>query len=320
MEKKDIITKFIEDSLEIKKAKENFIKNITDNIEQIIKIFMEQIEICAKKVKEAGKENISYMHISLLKVDMLLGIYKYRIQIQNNEWYMDKEQIIYEFILSEFFMPLIKLKEELLEKSRQYIGKINKYDINNIIFEEADKYNEVLIVIMREAFYQLDKEDLINKVTKEEYFIIRMGEFRGESEIIYKRDNVVKNMEIWNDAQRGEIKAKHKLIYSCWNDMVIMKNQSQYKDFSFAQFKKVNITNGIFNSCEFASTIFIDCEFNNCLFINCSFNRSKLINCQFINTRFDNSIMKEVLCQKGNLLKMELTEEQLKGIYVYREL
>ncbi|MNJ50720.1 hypothetical protein D3C77_460030 [compost metagenome] len=93
------------------------------------------------------------------------------------------------------FEPLYRFYEEITRESRKYILKITPIEVDRILLIELKKYEEIIKFIAKEAIETLVDTREYHDVFYEDEVEFRIGEFRGESEIIFIKN--ARNDAIW---------------------------------------------------------------------------------------------------------------------------
>lgn len=267
----------------IAKYKREFKENFSNNEEKFALLLIESI----KKLNEKAIENrqiiedysIGVLQFEFLRSNLLNESYKIHLHGYNNLWYLDQHSVYEEIDLKFIFKPIINFKEQLIEKSRIYLGKVNIYDIQKIIFDAAlDCYMEISQTV-REYLWDLDEEDWIKGMMFSDFYIIKWGEYKGNSETVFAMDSREKKSEDIENLK----KEKKSFIYSVWRKSILEDIDLSKENLLFVNFKESTLKNS-----DFLESNIISGEFKDTKIQLCDFTRSKIIG-----TTLAKSVIKE---------------------------
>ncbi|WP_129598125.1 pentapeptide repeat-containing protein [Anaerophilus nitritogenes] len=252
--------------------------------------------IC-EKVYDFQKENeeykVTYFQFSILRTSIVNKTYTMLLNTYNPSWYLDDHTQYIEVDLSFLFNSLEDLQRKLHEKSKPYMGKINKSHIEKIILKQAIGYNQYIAYAARLILQNIDEAKWFQKVQKTDIYCIRWGEYQDQSEFVFAMDtnskttnDFVKILELTNDEAH-----KDALVYKVFKDSEILDIICTERNMMFINFK-----GSIMNDCNFKKSILLGSNFKGSRLINCSFEESIM---QTAN--FKNATLKNVNFNKSNL-------------------
>lgn len=181
-------TKYVEGRFEEEypKIEEKINKNKEVIKENIISRFK---EVC-KKAKNMQEENlkneIKYIYISYLRASLMQNSGKYRIDLYDDKWFLDREECSVDIDLSFIYEPLFAHIEELKERKNQYGKTITEMDVDKIKLKEGDKYYKIGIKLLKTLVNDLVECDEYKAMKKRKEISIFAGEYRDETVVIYK--------------------------------------------------------------------------------------------------------------------------------------
>lgn len=188
-----------------KAALEHFVENYVDkesneklqnlklyyenNKNTLIEGFVESFrKVCLKIIDmqdKGEKEKIGYITYSMLRTNIIDGKFAYLIEGFDKLWFFDRAECREEYDASWAFVFLKEFEEELIIKSKPYINKITKPDIERFKLKETVFYNNWVVELAKDAMFEAAKLTEFKEILKEDVLEIRVGEYKGHSEIVY---------------------------------------------------------------------------------------------------------------------------------------
>ncbi len=121
----------------IEDCKSKFEDNVIKSEEKLRNLTIKGIKQVIKKAKDFQKikedYKIAVFQFEFLRVDVLNESYKIYVHGYNGMWYLDENSIVEYLDLKFLYEPFIEFKEKLIKEKKIYIGKVNNYDIQEII-------------------------------------------------------------------------------------------------------------------------------------------------------------------------------------------
>lgn len=294
-------------------AIDEFTDIFVNNIEEIKGILMSGLKKLITKWNKERNEELVVVQYELLRTMILNESYIIYIHGYNSTWYLDDNSIVYELNLKFLFEPFIKLKEALIKEKKIYMGKINNYDIQEIIFEKVLEAFKGMSDIVRKFFWDLDEDKWINENLKTPFYVIKWNEYQSESEILFAMDHREKSNEDMLEILKKN-KEKAPFTYSVWknskfNDLDLTDNPMLFINFKGSTFENV-----IFKECDI-----LRAQLKGCTFINCDFSNTRLAGTSFENViidncTFENSFMPNVNFKGANLRKVKFINADLRNV------
>ncbi len=176
----------MESSAKMQKLKVYYENNKNILLDEFIESFR-RICIKIKDMQDKGKKGkIGYITYSLLRTNIMDRKFVYLIEAFNRLWFFDRVECWEEYDVRWAYEFLDGFEAELIEKSKLYLNKIAKPDIERFMLQEIVLYNNMVIEIARDAIYNASKIEEFSRILKEDIMEIRIGEYKGPSEIIYR--------------------------------------------------------------------------------------------------------------------------------------
>ena len=177
---------------EISKINEKLQKN-----EKIIKteILLNFNKVCknAKKLQNENlKKKIKFIYISFLRTSLLENKGIWRIDLFDENWFLDKEECYINLDFSFLYENIFSFIEELQEKKKEYGRTITEMDIEKIKLQEGDKYHKLVIKILEDTIKDLIECENFKEMNRHEELMIFAGEYKDEVELLYENEEINK--------------------------------------------------------------------------------------------------------------------------------
>lgn len=258
------------------------------------------------------KNKIAMFQFEILRTDILNESFKITLHGYNSYWYLD-ENPVYDYVDFKFlFKPLIELRKELETEMKVYIGKINKYDVQNILFTVAIEFFNNMSSDVRKWLWNLDDNEWIKVQCINEFYKVRWGEYQGKSEIVFAMDHIKKDTKDFLQLGKQD-EHKKPYVYSVWRESIINNCKINDRNMLFVNFKESSLEKVEFVLCKMISAQFENCNMNETSFIDTilagtSFCKANLSKCSFeksnlFGSDFSNSYLNNVNFNKCNLSK-----------------
>lgn len=174
---------------------DNFIKidelyrnNKEDIDSELIKRFGSVCEKCIDMQKNNLKGQVTYIYFSLLRTSILEGKGEFRIDLYDENWFLDKQECSINIELDFLYRCIFELKSNLKIRKIDYGRTITDMDIETIILDETDKYHILAVELLKELVSKFVESDSYKKMNKSINIKILAGELMDSSEIIYEND------------------------------------------------------------------------------------------------------------------------------------
>ncbi len=307
MDRENAIRKFKEEVIDelIGEGKAQF-KEIFSNNEELLKeTILEGIKGLIKKAKQEQEKNINYklaiLHFELLRINILEENFKICLHGYNNLWYLDSAPIYKEIDLKFLFEPFIKIKQKLKEKKKSYIGKINDYDIEKVMFDPVIECYSSISDNVRSWLWDLDEEAWIKEDALSSFYVVKWGEYHDKSETLFAMDNREKTI---NDLLefKNQPEEKQAFIYSVWKDSLLEEGDLTKQNMLFINFKGSKL-----KKINFSESDIIKGQFKNTYIKNCKFENARLIGTVFENSIFEDTNFNNANCMGVNFIKAEFS-------------
>lgn len=146
--------------------------------------------VCTEAIELQEKElkgEIKYIYISLLRTSLLENKGRWRIDLYDEKWFLDKEECSINMDLDFVYESLFSHMEELLEKKTEYGRYINEMDIEKVKLKEANKYHFLALELFKVMIEEFLECISYNEMRKKEDITIMAGEYMDSTNVIYPK-------------------------------------------------------------------------------------------------------------------------------------
>ncbi|MBW9154819.1 hypothetical protein [Clostridium estertheticum] len=148
-------------------------------------------EVCKQALDLQEKQlkgEIRYIYFSLLRTSLLENKGEYRIDLYDENWFLDKQECFINIDLNFIFTSIFKYMEELKEKKKECGRSITDMDIESMMLEETDKYHVLAVEFLKGIIEKFIGTPSYEKMKKAEDIRIFVGEYMDEAEMIYPEE------------------------------------------------------------------------------------------------------------------------------------
>lgn len=172
---------------EFKKILEEYMKHKEKIEEDLASTFNSVCKEAILLQEKQLKGEIKYIYFSMLRTMILENKGSWRIDLYDENWFLDKEECSINIDLNFIYEPLFNHMEELLTKRKQYGRTIKENDIQLIKQKEANAYHCFALYVIKDLL-KIFLEDLAYKeMKKKEDIAIMAGEYMDAAVTIYSK-------------------------------------------------------------------------------------------------------------------------------------
>ncbi len=145
-------------------------------------------EVCKQAValqEKRLKGEIKYIYFSLLRTSILENKGEYRIDLYDENWFLDKSDTSINMDLNFIYVPLFDFIKELKEKKTQYGRTITDMDIEDIMLREVYKFHVLTVEFLKNMVEKFITTSAYEAMEKADGIKILAGEYMDNAEIIY---------------------------------------------------------------------------------------------------------------------------------------
>lgn len=158
--------------------------------ENLIKAFEEVCKKALEFQKDNSKGKIKYIYISLLRTKIFEYNGEYRIDLYDENWFLDKIETSINIDLNFIYIPLFDFIKELKTKKKEYGRTITDMDVENIMMDEVYKFQILAVEFLKSMVDKFITTPSYEAMKKDDAIKILAGEYIDEAEIIYTQKQV----------------------------------------------------------------------------------------------------------------------------------
>lgn len=293
----------------VEEARNKFEQLCNDNEMELENIFVGAFRELIQKCNDEKQEeyNLTIFQYEMLRTNILNESYVIYLHGYNANWYLDESPLCIEIDLKFIFQPFIELKERLLEEKKIYLGKINEYDVQNIIFNSVIDSFKLLAEALRTWFWDVDEEEYVINNLKSEFYLIKISEYESESETVFAMDNRTKNNTDIKDYMKYA-KGEAPLVYSVWKNSEFSNLNLSDNPMVLINFKGSKLQEVDFTNCAIARG-----NYKNTELVDCNFYRSNIVASIFENAYISGTSFEETFVANVDFTKCKLTNISFKN-------
>lgn len=304
---------------EINELKQQFWENLQNRLNQLMSCLYAAFEEAASQARLKEKEDCMYFLFALQRCDLCRGKALVRLDVLNVEWYLDEDPVTVCFDITFLFREHMEWKEKLLNDMREYMGKINRYDIENLIQDEIMACSQMITHILRFAFRSLEQTEAFAQIPRLPLWIIRWGEYRDYSEIVLQVNRSVRGQEAWEDRLRHYEVDSGALTADYWYGGHLSSGDCSGKKMYFIVFEDCVLSKIDFRKAELSGARFIRCRLENCDFSRAVLHQADFEDCVLVESKFQDADMSRAVFSAGSFRRELFDDKQLGEIYVVSE-
>lgn len=319
MTRQEALKRFQEQEKEyLEEKKLEFYRGIMENSEELAKVIREAFGELKEEVLRLDKEKIMFFHVSLLRMDLLNGTYRFLLNAMDARWYLDTEPAKTTFSLEFLFSITEEMKGRLMLDAGKYMGKVNRYDIENILQDNAIEWNRILAAELRFLFRDIEENQDFIEIPKLDTWGIYWGEYRDSSDLIAFVDREKKTQKDWERALRQSKEQEDVLISKYWYEMEVADSDSSERLFLFNQFENCTLMQISFDYANLSGTRFKNCTLKGCSFQNAVIRQADFVDCRWEDNNFSGADLSNSIFLEKDIPFLHIEPEQLQTILIDR--
>lgn len=312
MDRKTALRQFQEEqSPLLKQCRDNCIRRFQQNAEELAVNVRKAFSLLPDK-------QFAYFYFSLLRCDLTKRKYTILFQAQDERWFLDPEPVEWSFRADYIFAGFNEVWDMLLDKQKYYVGKLNAYDVDNMVREAIMECCLMAGDLLR--FYFRDVEEMPEFIAakKQAVWQIYWGEYRGESVLVAQADREPKTENQWLKAVRDD-KEGSELKESYWYQAELSQGNCEKKDLSFAVFEDCVLKNLMFKEAILAGARFKNCRIENCDLEGADCRMAYFEHCTWIEPELKGANMEHTIFTEDGIPAEWLDETQTAEVLIKEE-
>lgn len=301
---------------EFRSGMEEYLLQHSQELEDLVK---NAVDLLGKEMERKGKEYVSFLYFSLLKTDLIQGKNRFLFHGLDMRWYLDEEPVEVYVDAGTLLEPLRQVWGFMDENNGGYGGAVNRYDIQNIFFDEIGIYNNILCQILRYRLRDWEQKGIFSSIALAPYWVLKWGEYRDSSEILVRVDRTEKQADMWKKEIGKAAREPETLVFGYWYKGEFEGNTLEGLDMRFTVFEECRLKKITFKNCNmegsrFSKSMLMECRFENCSLWGADFRSSG-----FEKGSFEGSELTAAVFPAESIPYLDISAEQLQALYIDRE-
>lgn len=288
----------------------------SERLEELVKGAMGQL---AGQMEKEGKEYVSFLYLSRLRTDLIQRKSRFLLTALDIQWYLDENPIELYVDAEDLFEPLFSLWNDLTEAGRKYIGAVNPYDIQQIVFEELKYMDVPLCQILRYCLRDWEQKEIFAGVALFPYWLLRWGEYRDQAEFILQTDRRETGKRVFREELKKSSHKPETMVFSYWYQMEVKDSQADQVDMRFLVFEDCSLSEVSFRQCNMEGARFTGSRLTNCSFEDSRLLAADFTGCSFDGVSFQGAELNGAMFPAESVAFLNLDPEQLQVILLKRE-
>ncbi len=297
-----------------------FWDNLQERLGGLMECIYAAFEEIGKQAEEQKKEDCMYFLYSLQRCDLLRGKAVVRLDVSNMEWYLDETPLSASFDITFLFQEHFAWQEELLLDMREYMGKVNKYDVDALVQDEIMLCSQLITHILRFAFRSLEQQEVFSSIKKLPFWVIRWGEYKDYSEIVIQVKRDTRGQEVWEDRLKQYEENPEILTADYWYRENLTKGDCQGKNLFFIVFEECQLKGIDFSRADLSGARFIRCRIEECSFADANLHQADFEDCQFFENEFKNAGLVQATFSEEGFQPELFDEKQLAELLIVEDM
>lgn len=263
-----------------------FVNGIEPGIEEIMDRFLGAFGEISEQAQEQDKSMCVFFQFSLLRYDLLQDMARIRLDVMDGYWYLDKAPLYTEIDLSFLFAPYFSWRTELLTDMREYMGKVNQYDVERMVQEAVMSAAGSLIQILRILFRRIEEQENFARIPKGAFWDMQFGEYRDYSEPIMRVNREQRSKDEWLQKIADEEETSGRMQFDWWYQTELTEGNCQGKALDYIVFENCSLKGIDFEGAQMTGARFLNCKLEQCSFKQANLTQGEFDHCRFTDCDF----------------------------------
>lgn len=180
-----IKNKWIEIFVELDKE---YQKNLNVIINDVVRDFSKVCQRVIELQKRNEKGKVKYIYFSFLRTNILADNGDFRVDIYDENWFLDNKQCSGSIDMSFVFKYLFNFIEEIKKNSLENKISMSDIELEKIKLEESERYKILAIEYLKTIVLKMVEDEKYKQMIKDENIYIIAGEYMDECQLIYPKN------------------------------------------------------------------------------------------------------------------------------------
>lgn len=296
--------------------RQTFWENLQVKLDKLVQCIFGAFEEIGRQAAEQKKENNTYFLFSLQRCDLLEKKAVVRLDVMGMEWYLDENPLSTNFDITFLFQGYFNWQDQLLADMREYMGKVNKYDVSALVQNEIMLGNQLIAHILRFAFRSLEQQEIFKRIEKPPFWTVHWGEYRDYSEIIVQVKRDTRGQEAWEDRLKQYEQNPAILTEDYWYRENLTEGDCREKNMRFIVFEECRLKGIDFEKTDLWGARFLRCRIEGCNFTGAHLQQTDFEECEFVENNFQDAELLQAAFSKEGFRPEQFDEKQLEELLI----
>lgn len=286
---------------------DNYIKShFQQLVGQFASCFLKYCDKIYRMQQQGEKGAIAYIHFSILRTNMILGIHEIRMDAYDENWYLDTVECSSSYPVGEIYCYLEEYKNLIEELRCKSIGMISLAEAQKRVFEESYLYQMFVAEVIRVGMRSVIETETYQKIKRSCCFCVCIGGYMDRFDILYKEDERKKDVkEVKRYLQSGE---QIRFSYEIYKNLDLSRGSYEGLEFQFSNFAGCDFTGSSWKKshllfCDFQKTILKDTKMDKTKIFDTDFSCAILENVSFAGAK-----LKHISFEGAKLVGVDFTK------------
>jgi len=303
--------------------------------------FQRQIQKAICDLCGLVKSPVKYIQLSLLRTMIWQDSYMLLLSIHNEDYFLDEGTMQTVINIRKIFLPLTELRSKLYAATLPYQGKVDRFDADRIIMNEAMTFYKEKAGDFRRYFRDFEQWDAVRAMPKCSKLVVKWGEHRDYSETVFLIGFEVEEQKEFLDFNQTNSIAEWntQFVYQSIDGAEVHDITMEKKNFLFmgmrkgkmtkcvwefcmlrgANLKESSISQVVFGGSDLSQVDFCAARLEQVRFIQCNLSEADFSDVSLSETTFEECNMKGAIFSRQNLSYAGLDAHQLQQVLVKEE-
>lgn len=305
---------------EQEQLRQTFWDNLQMRLSELMQCIFTAFGEIGKQAGEQEKDDCMYFLFALQRCDLLKGKAIVRLDVTGPEWYLDETPLTAVFDITFLFQEYFDWQEKLLLDIREYMGKVNKYDVSALVQDEIMICNQLITHILRFAFRSLEQQEVFQDIEKLPFWIIRWGEYKDYSEIVMQVKRDTRGQEVWEDRLKQYELNPEALTADYWYRESLTEGDCREKNMYFIVFEECALKGIDFGKADLSGARFIRCRIEDCNFADANLHQADFEDCHLSGNDFQNAGLMQATFSAEGFQPEIFDEKQLSELLLVEDM
>ncbi|AKG35293.1 hypothetical protein [Paenibacillus durus] len=164
-------------------------------------LFIDSFRQICQQALDRRKERIGYITYSMRRTYLLDRNYNYVVELFDRDWFFDLHPCRFHYNVEWAFSYWAELGQALELQRKPYMNLITQPDVEYYLMGCTDVFHDYIVKLAKHAIPNVLELPEFKTLQRAEKFEIRVGEYKGISELVYQEQPGKKDKLQYRDIQ-----------------------------------------------------------------------------------------------------------------------